>query len=56
MHDLVIRNGSIIDGTGAPAFSGGVAFDAGHMGVSLSARVRSIDAVAETHPGLQPRG
>ena len=29
MHDLVIRNGTIVDGTGAAAFSGDVAIDAG---------------------------
>jgi N-acyl-D-amino-acid deacylase len=29
MHDLVIRNGRIVDGTGAPAFIGDVAIDAG---------------------------
>jgi len=29
MHDLVIRNGKIVDGTGAPAHFGDVAFDGG---------------------------
>jgi N-acyl-D-aspartate/D-glutamate deacylase len=29
MHDLVIRNGRIIDGTGSPAFSGDIAIDGG---------------------------
>ena len=29
MHDLVIRNGKIVDGSGKPAFSGDVAIDAG---------------------------
>ena len=27
MHDLIIRNARIVDGTGAPAFSGGLAID-----------------------------
>ena len=27
MHDLVIRNGKVIDGTGRPAFSADVAID-----------------------------
>ena len=25
MHDLVIRNGNIVDGTGGPAFAGDIA-------------------------------
>jgi N-acyl-D-aspartate/D-glutamate deacylase len=29
MHDLVIRNGTIVDGTGAPAFVGDIAIDGG---------------------------
>lgn len=29
MHDLIIRNGTIVDGTGAPAFKGDVAIDNG---------------------------
>ena len=27
MHDIVIRNGKIVDGTGAPAFAGDVAIE-----------------------------
>ena len=27
MHDLVIRNGTIVDGTGEPAFEGDLALD-----------------------------
>lgn len=31
MHDLVIRNGKIVDGTGGPAFTGDVAIDNGRI-------------------------
>ena len=31
MHDIVIRGGTIIDGTGAPAFTGDVAIDGGRI-------------------------
>ncbi|MFZ4690765.1 MAG: amidohydrolase family protein, partial [Polymorphobacter sp.] len=31
MHDMVIRNGTIVDGTGAPAFSGDIAIDGGRI-------------------------
>jgi N-acyl-D-aspartate/D-glutamate deacylase len=31
MHDLVIRKGTIVDGTGAPAFEGDVAIDGGKL-------------------------
>jgi N-acyl-D-amino-acid deacylase len=47
MHDLVIRNARIVDGTGAPASSGDVAVDGGRI-VSVGARAgaghREIDA------------
>src|SRR5471030_1904366 len=47
MHDLLIRGGSIVDGTGAPAYAGDVAVSAGRVAeigkVSGSAR-RVIDA------------
>jgi N-acyl-D-amino-acid deacylase len=39
MHDLVIRNGTIVDGTGAPRFMGDVAIDGG-----LISAVGTIDA------------
>ena len=29
MHDLVVRGGTIVDGTGAPAFTGDLAVDGG---------------------------
>jgi N-acyl-D-amino-acid deacylase len=47
MHDLVIRNGKIADGTGAPAFAGDVAIDNGRI-VSVGGKAgsgrREIDA------------
>jgi N-acyl-D-amino-acid deacylase len=47
MHDLVIRNGKIVDGSGAPAFAGDIAIDgdviAGVGGVAGAGR-REIDA------------
>ncbi len=47
MHDLVIRNGKIVDGTGAPAFTGDVAIDGGiitSVGGKAGAARRDIDA------------
>ena len=47
MHDLIIKNGLIVDGTGAPGFRGDVAVDAGKITavgeVSGTAR-RTIEA------------
>ena len=39
MHDLVIRNGTIVDGTGAERFAGDVAIDGG--------RIAAVGAVSE---------
>ncbi|MCZ6709870.1 MAG: amidohydrolase family protein [Gammaproteobacteria bacterium] len=50
MHDLVIRNATIVDGTGAPRRSGDVVADAGHIvevtaaGAGPSSAGRVIDA------------
>src|SRR5262247_4032458 len=47
MHDLVIRNGKIVDGTGAPAFVGDIAIDGGLIacvGGKAGAGRREIDA------------
>src|SRR5262245_57026412 len=47
MHDIVIRGGSIIDGTGQPAFSGDVAIDGGRLaavGGKAGPARRDIDA------------
>jgi N-acyl-D-aspartate/D-glutamate deacylase len=47
MHDLVIRNGKIVDGTGVPAFAGDIAIDGGliaSVGGKAGAGRREIDA------------
>ena len=47
MHDLVIRGGTIIDGSGAPRFAGDVAIDGGRIaqvGGKAGAARREIDA------------
>ena len=47
MHDLVIRNGKIVDGTGAPTFVGDIAIDGGviaRVGGKAGAGRREIDA------------
>ncbi len=50
MHDLVIRNGLVVDGTGAPARHGDVVIDAGLIvevvapGSALAGSARVIDA------------
>jgi N-acyl-D-amino-acid deacylase len=47
MHDIVIRNGRIVDGTGAPEFIGDVAIDGGiitSVGGNAAAARREIDA------------
>jgi N-acyl-D-amino-acid deacylase len=47
MHDLVIRNGKIVDGSGRPAFTGDIAIDAGVIsaaGGKAGAGRREIDA------------
>jgi N-acyl-D-aspartate/D-glutamate deacylase len=47
MYDLVIRNGTIVDGSGAPAFHGDIAIKDGKLasvGGKASAGRRDIDA------------
>jgi len=47
MHDLVIRNGSVVDGTGRPAFAGDVAVDGDRIvavGEVRAASWRTLDA------------
>ncbi|WP_426169104.1 N-acyl-D-amino-acid deacylase family protein [Sandarakinorhabdus sp. DWP1-3-1] len=51
MHDMVIRNGTIVDGTGAPAFTGDIAIDGGLISAvgTVTARGREeIDATGLT--------
>ena len=40
MHDIVIRGGTIIDGTGKSAFSGDVAIADGKIAASAASRDR----------------
>jgi N-acyl-D-aspartate/D-glutamate deacylase len=56
MHDLLIRGGTIVDGSGAPAFTGDVAIDDGRITevgrVSESARrTLEVDGLLVT-PGF----
>ena len=47
MHDLVIRGGTVVDGTGAPARQADVAIDAGlivAVGSEVGAGKHEIDA------------
>jgi predicted amidohydrolase len=57
MHDLIIRNGVIVDGTGAARYRGDVAVDGGiitEVGAVSGAARRTIDAEgALVTPGLR---
>jgi N-acyl-D-aspartate/D-glutamate deacylase len=47
MHDLLIRAGTIVDGSGSPAFTGDIAIDGGHitaMGKVSGIARRTLDA------------
>jgi len=44
MHDLVIRGGTLVDGSGAPARTGEVAID-GNRIASVGGRARSMPTV-----------
>lgn len=47
MHDVVIRGGTIVDGTGKPAFTGDLALAAGRVaavGKDLGSAKKTIDA------------
>ncbi len=51
MYDLIIKNGSILDGTGQPAFSADVAIRAGkivRIGQDLTGGRKVIDATGLT--------
>ena len=48
MHDIVIRGGTIIDGTGAPGYSGDLALDGeriAQVGGKAGPAKREIDAI-----------
>jgi len=50
MHDLVIRNGVIVDGSGAPRFTGDVAIDGGlisAVGANVGKGKQEIDAAGK---------
>lgn len=50
MHDLVIRNGTIVDGSGAPRFTGDVAIDGGlisAVGATVGKGKEEIDAAGK---------
>ena len=56
MYDLVIRNGTIVDGSGAPAFNGDIAIKDGKIvsvGGKAGAGRREIGA-ADAEPRLPP--
>jgi N-acyl-D-aspartate/D-glutamate deacylase len=50
MHDLVIRNGTVVDGTGAPRFTADIAIDGGlisAVGLNLPRGKEEIDAAGK---------
>jgi N-acyl-D-aspartate/D-glutamate deacylase len=49
MHDLVIRNATIVDGTGALSHSGDIAIDAGKI-VSVEGKVDAARWLPERKP------
>ena len=47
MHDVVVRGGNIVDGTGKPAFNGDVAIADGRIGAvgkDLGSTKKTVDA------------
>ena len=56
MHDLVIRNGTIVDGSGAPRFKADIAIDGGlitAIGPDLGKGAEEIDATGRTLEEMQ---
>lgn len=45
MHDLIIRNGKIVDGTGAPAFTGDIAIDNGRISAVGTVTAKGKDEI-----------
>jgi N-acyl-D-amino-acid deacylase len=48
MHDLVIRGGTIVDGTGAPAFTGDIAIDGRHISAIGTITAKGREEIAAT--------
>ena len=62
MHDLVIRNGMVVDGTGRPGRAADEAIDAGRITTVYVATIKSAELTAENgeligeRPGRLIRG
>ncbi len=55
MHDLIIRNARIIDGTGAPAFSGSLVIDGSTITAVHRAATDAAGATNDAGGGTEAR-